>query len=122
MMPFAIPDAEEAEGLWTFDPAREEWELLPTEGEAPEGRSYHTMTSIGETVYVHAGCPTSGRLGTLHALDLRTKTWTTLPDAPGNPRGGTVLATIRGSDGKDVLARWGGFCGCAQSLDECILC
>lgn len=109
MAPFTIPG--EREGLWAFDPASQVWELASTNGSPPEGRSYHTMTAAEDTLYVHAGCPTKGRLGTLHSLDLKTRTWKALPDAPGNPRGGTVLAALRAPGNGHILARWGGFCG-----------
>lgn len=55
---------------------------------------------------MHAGCPAKGRLGTLHSLDLDTLVWSSLPDAPGPARGGTVLAPLLSS-----LIRFGGFCG-----------
>lgn len=60
------------------------------------------------TLYLHAGCPASGRLTQLHALDLRTLTWSRLADAPEPGRGGTVLAALP-SMGK--LVRFGGFAG-----------
>ncbi|GAA5893745.1 uncharacterized protein JCM6883_003624 [Sporobolomyces salmoneus] len=61
-------------------------------------------------LYLHAGCPASGRLGQLHSLDLSTLTWTQLPDAPGPGRGGTVLTPLPRICGS-LLARFGGFAG-----------
>jgi len=55
---------------------------------------------------LHAGCPAKGRLSTLHCLDTDTLVWSSLPDAPGPARGGTVLAPLSSS-----LVRFGGFCG-----------
>lgn len=50
-----------SEDLWKFDSKRQEWEMLATSGERPEDRSFHTMTSDEENLYLHAGCPTSGK-------------------------------------------------------------
>ncbi|KAI0699377.1 galactose oxidase [Cerioporus squamosus] len=80
------------------------WERIAAgnEDEAPIARSYHTAVAHGDHLYVHAGCPASGRLST-HAR--------TLAPAPEPGRGGTALvATIIAGD-KDVLLRYGGFCG-----------
>lgn len=73
----------------------------------PEPRSYHCMTSDGKTtLYVHAGCPASGRLSDIWAFDVEERKWRQLVSAPGAPRGGT---SITFSDGK--LYRMGGFDG-----------
>ncbi|KAF2224459.1 kelch repeat protein [Elsinoe ampelina] len=74
----------------------------------PEPRSYHALTSDGESkIYLHAGCPSSGRLRDLWSFDLPTKKWEKLPDAPGSERGGTSIAfadgrvwRVNGFDGK----------------------
>jgi len=63
-------------------------------------------------LYVHAGCPASGRLAALHDYDLVTHAWHKLADAPAQPRGGTVIAAVSLSPGADlVLIRFGGFAG-----------
>lgn len=59
------------------------------------------------SIYLHAGCPSSGRLASLHALDLSTLKWTQKADAPGPGRGGTVLAVLADSR----LLRFAGFAG-----------
>ena len=60
-------------------------------------------------LYIHAGCPASGRLATLHAYDLATHTWHKLADAPEQPRGGTAIAAVSLSPGSElVLVRFGG--------------
>ncbi|KAL7947322.1 kelch repeat protein [Trichoderma barbatum] len=70
-------------------------------------RSYHAMTFDGEkTIYLHAGCPSQGRLSDLWAFDIETLVWTELPYTPGPARGGTSIAFC---DGK--LYRMGGFDG-----------
>ena len=63
------------------------------------------------TLYLHAGCPASGRLSTLHALDLKTLTWHPLNSAPEPARGGTVLASIPSVGSAGSLIRFGGFAG-----------
>ncbi|RDX51881.1 hypothetical protein OH76DRAFT_1462928 [Lentinus brumalis] len=89
------------------------WERITAgnEDEAPISRSYHTVVAHGDTLYVHAGCPDSGRLNTLHGFDLTKKVWMTLAPAPEPGRGGTVLVATTVSGDKNVLLRYGGFCG-----------
>ena len=79
-------------------------------------RSYYVdlipLFSINQhTLYLHAGCPASGRLSTLHALDLKTLTWHPLNSAPEPARGGTVLASIPSVGSAGSLIRFGGFAG-----------
>lgn len=57
---------------------------------------------------MHAGCPASGRLSTLHAFDLTKVKWKTLAPAPEPGRGGTALVATTVSGDKDVLLRYGG--------------
>ncbi|KAI5997902.1 hypothetical protein EDD15DRAFT_2407424, partial [Pisolithus albus] len=45
-------------------------------------------------LYIHAGCPSTGRLATLHAYDLESNTWKRCADAPGEPRRGTSIALV----------------------------
>ncbi|KAN0082442.1 hypothetical protein V8E55_008237 [Tylopilus felleus] len=72
------------------------WERLPAVNDdsdaAPVLKSYHASVIAG--LYVHAGCPASGRLADLHAYDLATHTWHKLADAPAQPRGGTAIAAL----------------------------
>lgn len=113
------------------------WERIAplNEDRAPSPRSYHTSVVHGvslflgrgrgrmpvdadhcihklqEKLYVHAGCPDTGRLSTLHAFDVQKRIWETLASAPEPGRGGTCLvpAAIRGSG--DLLLRYGGTSG-----------
>jgi hypothetical protein len=92
-----------------FNPATSAWSVVsPTHEDAiPEDRSYHSMTSDNlNTIYLHAGCPATGRLNDLWAFDVTTSKWTQLASAPGSGRGGTSLAF---SSGK--LYRLNGFDG-----------
>ncbi|THW76804.1 kelch repeat protein [Aureobasidium pullulans] len=73
----------------------------------PEPRSYHCMTSDGTAnLYVHAGCPTSGRLSDLWSFNVNDRQWTRLASAPSAPRGGTSMTYHAGK-----LYRMGGFDG-----------
>jgi hypothetical protein len=99
--------------MWKFDLGKEgRWERLATTGDQPEERSYHVLTGVQpHTLYLHAGCPASGRLSTLHALNLSTLTWRSLMTAPEPARGGTVLASIPSVGSAGSLVRFGGFAG-----------
>ncbi|KAG6334279.1 hypothetical protein ID866_4807 [Astraeus odoratus] len=80
--------------------------------EAPELRSYHASALVGGKLYIHAGCPSKGRLATLHAYDLASHTWEKRADAPGEPRGGTSIAAVAlPSKEEQVIIRFGGFAG-----------
>jgi hypothetical protein len=96
--------------LWQFDADGAGWRTVSHIDDSqpmPEPRSYHCMTSDGKTtLYLHAGCPTSGRLSDLWSFDVQERKWKQLASAPGAPRGGT---SITFSDGK--LYRMGGFDG-----------
>ncbi|KAF8121609.1 galactose oxidase [Boletus edulis] len=92
------------------------WERLPAVNDdsdaAPAVRSYHASALVRGKLYIHAGCPASGRLATLHAYDLATHTWYRLADAPAQPRGGTAIAAVTLTpDSELVLIRFGGFAG-----------
>ncbi|KAI0828956.1 galactose oxidase [Trametes gibbosa] len=84
--------------------------------QAPSPRSYHTAVAHGGKLYVHAGCPDTGRLATLHAFNVKERMWEALASAPEPGRGGTCLvgATINGTE--NLLLRYGGFSG--QELPE----
>ena len=58
------------------------------------------------TVFVHAGCPASGRTNDLWGFDVRSRTWKEFPAGPGKPRGGTAIAVS-----KQRIYRYGGFNG-----------
>ncbi|KAI9509305.1 hypothetical protein F5148DRAFT_772321 [Russula earlei] len=92
------------------------WErVIATEEEkAPRSRSYHTMTSYENTIYVHAGCLEKGRISDLHAFDLTTRSWSVLASAPEPGRGGTALVPVN-LNGRPVLLRFDGFAG--EELD-----
>ena len=48
------------EDVWKFDITGERWEKLTTNGNMPQGRSYHTAAADTEMLWVHAGCPEKG--------------------------------------------------------------
>ncbi|PVI05668.1 galactose oxidase [Periconia macrospinosa] len=110
---------EEGGALWSYDPSQNSWSLIkPADAGKPypPARSYHCMADDGNSsIFVHAGCPASGRLSDLWKFDLSSQTWTQAPDAPSPERGGTSIAF---SNGK--LYRMHGFDGKAEqggSLD-----
>ena len=101
---------EEHGSFWVFDPSNSNWAFLTPKtasDDFPEARSYHTLTDDGEDIiYLHAGCPESGRLSDLWSFRVSSRSWTQLASAPDPPRGGTSIAF---SDG--LLYRMNGFDG-----------
>ncbi|KAI9928176.1 hypothetical protein ASPWEDRAFT_449405 [Aspergillus wentii DTO 134E9] len=111
----AMAPIEENGAVWEFDPSTSTWTLLlpeePTPSSStdctPVARSYHCMTSNGtDTLYVHAGCPESGRLCDLWAFRVSNRQWTQLASAPDPARGGTSITFANGN-----LYRMNGFDG-----------
>ncbi|GIC89205.1 Kelch repeat protein [Aspergillus udagawae] len=104
----AMAPIDEAGAIWEFNPEIPAWTLIhPASATRPPPRSYHCMASDGaDTLYLHAGCPESGRLSDLWAFRLSTREWTPLASAPDPPRGGTSIAFAEG-----VLYRMNGFDG-----------
>jgi len=110
---------EENGAVWEFDPSSATWTLLPPSDPSkpfPLARSYHCSASDNvDQIYIHAGCPESGRLSDLWSFHPASRTWLQLAHAPGRGRGGTSIAFHR-----DVLYRMNGFDGEAEqggSLD-----
>ncbi|KAJ6785602.1 hypothetical protein PWT90_00474 [Aphanocladium album] len=104
---------EENGSFWCYEPETSSWTLVkPTDESAPypAGRSYHCMASDSiSKIFLHAGCPESGRLSDLWAFDIESNTWTELPSAPAAARGGASVAYIQGK-----LYRMNGFDGNAE--------
>ncbi|KAI0639962.1 galactose oxidase [Trametes polyzona] len=89
------------------------WERLvaTNEDQAPSPRSYHTAVAHAGKLYIHAGCPDTGRLSTLHAFDISERLWKILAPAPEPGRGGTCLVAVTLAASQEVLLRYGGFSG-----------
>ncbi|KAJ6452247.1 hypothetical protein C8R45DRAFT_1041030 [Mycena sanguinolenta] len=106
----AMAPIEERGALWRFTPNTASWTLIrPGDASAPypPARSYHSATSDGtSTLFLHAGCPATGRLSDFWAFDTAMNAWTQRASAPDAPRGGTSIAYL---DGK--VYRMGGFDG-----------
>ncbi|RHZ55083.1 hypothetical protein CDV55_102501 [Aspergillus turcosus] len=104
----AMAPIDEAGAVWEFNPQTSAWTLITAASAThPPARSYHCMTSDGnDTLYLHAGCPESGRLSDLWAFRLSTREWTPLASAPEPARGGTSIAFAEGA-----LYRMNGFDG-----------
>lgn len=99
---------EESSCLHRFDPSDSTWTRLQPSFNAPGpvARSYHCSAASTSHIFVHAGCPASGRLNDTWAYDISSNTWTKLADAPGDPRGGASIVWFEGK-----LWRFGGFNG-----------
>ncbi|KAL2825768.1 hypothetical protein BDW59DRAFT_70047 [Aspergillus cavernicola] len=106
----AMSPIEEKGSFWTFDPTSNTWsQVKPADSHSPypAGRSYHALTNNGsDTIFLHAGCPETGRLRDLWAFNTVTREWRELSAAPGPARGG---ASIAYADGK--VFRMNGFDG-----------
>lgn len=104
---------EEGGRVWSFAAGGHTWTPLDLSDESapfPEARSYHAAAAGSGKIYVHAGCPASGRLGDLWSFDVGLKVWERLEDAPGDPRGGTAIAVTEARE----LWRFGGFNGSVE--------
>lgn len=121
---------EENGRVWVFDTVGGTWDHLdPDRGKPyPEPRSYHasaatehplpskddeTLNPVGDgdreshgTLFIHAGCPASGRRADVWAFDIASRLWSQYADAPGPARGGTCLTFAHSR-----LYRFGGFDG-----------
>lgn len=126
---------EEKGRVWVFDTRTNQWSFLdPIKNTPyPESRSYHASTSTLHplhplhgptdptalsmnasnsgfddhgTVFIHGGCPVSGRKADVWGFDVAAQTWSRFPDAPGPARGGANLCFAQ-----DRLYRFGGFDG-----------
>ncbi|KAL7962682.1 kelch domain-containing protein [Trichoderma compactum] len=111
----AMDPIEEDGSIWRYDGTSSAWQRILTKSTTyPASRSYHAMAFDGKkTIYLHAGCPSQGRLSDLWAFDTETLIWTELPSAPGPARGGTSIAFCEG-----LLYRMGGFDGKSEQGGE----
>lgn len=104
---------DEQGAVWSYSLSESSWsQISPADPSLPHPppRSYHCSTSDNKsTIFIHAGCPASGRLSDLWKFDVENRTWTQLPDAPAPHRGGTSIAY---SSGK--LYRMHGFDGTSE--------
>ena len=94
--------------IWVFHTNVRKWSHIDPMKDRPypAARSYHASTSNDTTIFVHGGCPSTGRAADVWSFDIAAKTWSQLPDAPGPPRGGSCLAFAQ-----NRLYRFGGFDG-----------
>ena len=95
------PEPSKAKGV-KVDNALEE----PKVGKIAEGAETDEEMGGHGTVFIHAGCPASGRTNDLWGFDVRSRTWKEYPTAPGKPRGGTSISVS-----KQRIYRYGGFNG-----------
>jgi hypothetical protein len=103
---------DEQGSLFCLDHSTNSWSKVePANPSAPvpEPRSYHALvTDNRDALYLHAGCPETGRLNDLWAFQLSTRRWIQLAAAPAPERGGTSIAFC---GHEDLLYRMGGFDG-----------
>ena len=101
---------EENGRVWRFSTSSKTWTALdPASGSSyPESRSYHSSTSDESSgnIYIHAGCPASGRQTDLWKFSVEANEWKQLASAPAPARGGPGFTFALGK-----LWRYGGFDG-----------
>ena len=98
--------------LYSFDIDLNEWmqyQKASDSEEWPEKRSYHSMVSSADQLFIFGGCAQEGRLNNLWQYDTRNKLWRQLrtPDSEQlAARGGCALVYLN-----NALWVFGGFCG-----------
>ncbi|KAI2787507.1 hypothetical protein POX_f07874 [Penicillium oxalicum] len=102
---------DEQGSVWEFDPSSSTWcriqPSISNSDAVPAARSYHCMTSDGkDTLFVHAGCPESGRLSDLWSFSVLRREWKQCAPAFDPPRGGTSITFVGGK-----IYRMNGFDG-----------
>jgi N-acetylneuraminic acid mutarotase len=106
----AMAPVEEQGAVWELNPSTMAWTLLsPLDPSKPfpPARSYHCSASNNDDkIFIHAGCPDSGRLADLWSFAPSSRTWAQLAQAPAPSRGGTSIAFYDG-----LLYRMNGFDG-----------
>ncbi len=126
----AMQPLEESGRVWVYDTKLSSWSFLDPlyDSPYPAARSYHASAAtihpqnsdqdhnanpvespgseIYGTLFIHGGCPASGRVADVWAFDTMARMWSPLPDAPGPARGGPSLTFAQ-----NRLYRYGGFDG-----------
>ena len=100
---------DEAGRVWRYSTTQNRWTALePSSSAHPSARSYHVAIGAEDLsqIFVHAGCPATGRTGDLWSFDIKSLTWKELASAPDPPRGGPGFTYALGH-----LYRYGGFNG-----------
>jgi N-acetylneuraminic acid mutarotase len=98
--------------LYSFDTDLGEWtqhKKASDLAEWPEKRSYHSMVSVADQLFVFGGCGEVDRLNNLWQFDTCNKHWKKLPSPDSQelvPRGGCALVYLN-----NALWVFGGFCG-----------
>ncbi|CAF0874679.1 unnamed protein product [Adineta steineri] len=103
--------------LYSFDTDTNEWTQHEKASDAqcwPEKRSYHSMVSVADQLFVFGGCGEVDRLNSLWQFDTCNKQWRQLPSPDSQQlagRGGCALVYLN-----NALWVYGGFCG--HELDD----
>ncbi|KAL1220446.1 Thiohydroximate-O-sulfate sulfur/sulfate-lyase (nitrile-forming) NSP2 [Cardamine amara subsp. amara] len=85
-------------GFYSYDTVKNEWKLVTRVEEGPEARSFHSMASDANNVYLFGGVSKTVRLKTLNAFNVANEKWVQLP-SPGDSckeRGGPGLVVVQG--------------------------
>ena len=98
--PSGPPDGSVASAFSKAPPREKQDQTESSLGVSSSGSDDHG------TLFIHGGCPATGRLSDVWAFDIASRTWSQYPDAPGPPRGGPSLVL-----GQERLYRFGGFDG-----------
>ena len=103
--------------LYSYDIDLNEWtrhRKISDIEEWPEKRSYHSVVSNGNQLFIFGGCGEEGRLNNLWKFDTFHRRWKQLPSPDSQqllPRGGCALVYLN-----NALWIFGGFCG--RELDD----
>ncbi|KAH0930191.1 hypothetical protein HID58_015918 [Brassica napus] len=62
-------------GFYSYDTVKNEWKLVTGVEEGPEARSFHSMASDAENVYLFGGVSKTVRLKTLNAFNVSDEKW-----------------------------------------------
>ncbi|CAF1120744.1 unnamed protein product [Rotaria sordida] len=103
--------------LYSFDIDLNQWTQYKKTSdieEWPEKRSYHSMVSSADQLFIFGGCGEQDRYNNLWQYDTINKQWKQLPSPNSQqlvPRGGCALVYLN-----NALWIFGGFCG--RELDD----
>lgn len=98
--------------LFSYDIDLNEWAQYSKASELerwPPKRSYHSMVSSADQLFLFGGCGEKGRLNDFWQYDTSNKQWRQLPSPDPHelpPRGGSALVYLN-----NTLWVFGGFCG-----------
>lgn len=105
--------------LWEFCCDTNKWSAVPTIGQAPSPRYFHSCVIFGEFMYSFGGFNGTDRLSDMHILDFKTNCWSLMDTYGDVPSGrssfvahvyGNSLFVFGGYNGQVVLSDAFEFC------------